>query len=110
MNSNTEHTINEDLRLLKQAIRVCHDQIVLPLVLKLLKLSPEELWKLLIISASSEISCRETEAVLVVRCLYENWQLYKDQIFAIEAALVLCFAPKGTTAQHYLDPVHQRFA
>lgn len=98
-----EHEVIEAYAALKRAIRRGDDRSAVQMVQNLLSSQEAgEVWKFLLATASTEISYREQQTVILVRSLYENWALDKNPVFAVHAVLALIFAPKGTSAKDYI--------
>jgi hypothetical protein len=99
----TEHDTAEAFASCKRAIRRGDERTSAQMVQSLLSSQdPEEVWKFLLAAASTEISYRDQETVVLVRSLYENWALDKNPVFAVHAVLALVSAPKGTSAMDYI--------
>jgi hypothetical protein len=98
----TEHEVKAAYDSLKKAIKGARDRDAALMLRNLLSVDPNELWKFLLTGASSEISHTDKETAVFVRTMYENWRLYQDPVFAVNAVLVLISAPKGASAQDYI--------
>jgi hypothetical protein len=100
----TEHEVTEAYASLKRAIRRGDDRSAAQMVQSLLSSQDSgEVWEFLLTAASSEISHRDQQTVVVVRTLFDNWTLYKNPVFAVHAVLALISAPKGTSAMDYIS-------
>ena len=98
-----EHEVTEAFAALKRAIRRGDDRSAAQMVQDLLSSQNEgEVWKFLLMTASSEISYRDLQMATLVRSLYENWALHHCPVFAVHAVLALMSAPKGTSAMDYI--------
>jgi hypothetical protein len=98
-----EHDVTEAYAALKRAIRRGDDKSAGLMVQNLLATQDAaEVWKFLLTSASSEVSYRDQSTAVLVRSLYENWELTKNPVFAVHAVLALIPADKGTSAMDYI--------
>jgi len=62
----------------------------------------DDLWSFLTLYASTDVSYRETNTVLVVNALRNNWQSYKDNVYIAHAVLTLINAQKGDSILKFL--------
>lgn len=100
----TEHEVTEAYASLKRAIRRGDDRSAAQMVQSLLSSQDSgEVWEFLLTAASSEISYRDQQTVVVVRTLFDNWTLHKNPVFAVHAVLAFISAPKGTSAMDYIS-------
>jgi hypothetical protein len=104
MSAMKEHEVREAYASLKKAIRRGDDKSAAQMVQNLLSSqNPAEVWKFLLAAASTEISYRDHDSVILVRSLHDNWALDKNPVFAVHAVLALISAPKGTSAMDYIS-------
>jgi hypothetical protein len=99
-----EHEVSEAYAALRRAIRRGDDKSAAQMLQNLLSSqNPVDVWKFLLAAASTEISYRDQQSVILVRSLYDNWVLSKSPVFAVHAVLALISAPKGTSAMDYIS-------
>ena len=100
----TEHEVTEAYASLKRAIRRGDERSAAQMVQSLLpSLNSAEVWKFLLMAASSEVSYTDHQTAMFVRVLFDNWTLHKNSVFAVHAVLALTSAPKGTSAMDYIS-------
>lgn len=61
-----------------------------------------DLWSFLTLYASTDVNYRETNTVLVVNALRNNWQSYRDNVYIAHAVLTLINAQKGDSLRKFL--------